>query len=64
LRSLIARLRVVNRELREAEHKLDEICAVIGETGAASGVCLQRQDIIDSQINAWYWQDQPRCTAL
>jgi transposase len=46
LRSLIARLRVVNCELREAEHKLDEICAVIGETGAASGVCLQRQDIM------------------
>ena len=46
LRSLIARLRVVNRELRKAEHKLDEICAVIGETGAASGVCLQRQDIM------------------
>ena len=46
LRSLIARLRVINRELREAEHKLDEICAVIGETGAASGVCLQRQDIM------------------
>jgi len=28
-----------------SEHKLDEICTAIGETDAASGECLQRQDI-------------------
>jgi len=32
LRSLIARLHVVNRELRQAEQKLDQLCAGIGET--------------------------------
>jgi transposase len=46
LRSLIARLRVINRELREAEHKLDEICTALGETDATSGECLQRQDVM------------------
>ena len=37
LRSLIARLHVVNRELRQADAKLDELCAAIGETEAALG---------------------------
>ena len=46
IRSLIARLRVVNRELREAERQLDKICAAIGETEAASGDGLQRQDVM------------------
>ncbi len=45
MRSLIARLRLVNRELREAERQLDKICTTIGETDAASGDCLQRQDV-------------------
>ena len=46
LRSLFTRLRVVNRELRDAERQLDELCAAIGETDAASGECLQRQDVM------------------
>src|SRR5215468_12189763 len=46
MRSLIARLRLVNRELKEAERQLDKICTVIGETDAASGDCLQRQDVM------------------
>ena len=45
LRSLIARLHVVNRELRQAEQKLDQLCAGIGETEGAPGECLQGQDI-------------------
>ncbi len=46
MRSLLARLRIVNRELREAERQLDKLCTVIGETEAASGGYLQRQDIM------------------
>lgn len=46
MRSLVARLRVVNRELREAEHQLDKLCTAIGETDAASGDCLQRRDVL------------------
>ncbi len=34
LRSLFTRLRVVNRELRQADAKLDALCAAIGETDA------------------------------
>jgi transposase len=45
MRSLVARLRVLNRELREADRKLDELCTVVGET-ATSGECLQRQDVV------------------
>jgi transposase len=37
MRSLVTRLRVVNRELNAAERKLDEFCARIGETGPVSG---------------------------
>jgi transposase len=46
MRSLIARLRVINRELREAERQLDKICTAIGESEAASGDCLQRRDVM------------------
>ncbi|MGH6675568.1 MAG: IS110 family transposase [Xanthobacteraceae bacterium] len=44
IRSLVARLHVVNRGLREAEGELDKLCTAIGETEAASGDGLQRQD--------------------
>ena len=37
IRSLITRLRVVNRELRDATHKLDELCAGLDE--APRGGC-------------------------
>ena len=46
MRSLIARLRVVNREIRDAEGALDKICAAIGDSPAKSGDGLQRQDIM------------------
>jgi transposase len=46
LRSLVARLRVVNRELREAEVQLDKLCTTIGESEPASGDCLRRQDVL------------------
>ena len=46
LRSLVARLRVVNRELHAAEGQLDTLCTTIGETEAASGDCLRRQDVL------------------
>lgn len=46
LRSLIARLRVVNRELTEAEGQLDKLCTTIAETDAATGDCLRRQDVL------------------
>ncbi len=65
LRSLIARLRVVNRELREAKHKLDEICAVIGETGAASGESATGdKDSMILRSMPEQWQDQPRFALL
>jgi transposase len=35
LRSLIARLRLANREFRQAERKLEELCAVLSQTAAA-----------------------------
>ena len=37
LRSLAARLRLVNRELRNAECKLDELCAALGDEPSPSG---------------------------
>lgn len=46
LRSLIARLRAVNRELHEAEDQLDKLCATIGEVEPAAGDCLRRQDVL------------------
>ena len=48
LRSLFTRLRVVNRELRQADAKLDALCAAIGETDACdSGESLSTTDVID-----------------
>jgi hypothetical protein len=46
MRSLVARLRVVNRELHEAEGNLDKLCMAISETAAEAGDCLQRQDVM------------------
>jgi transposase len=46
LRSLFTRLRVVNRELQQAEAKLDALCAAIGETDADSGDGLQPRDVM------------------
>ena len=46
LRSLVARLRVVNRELRSAEGRLEKLCMSVGQTEAGSGECLRRQDIL------------------
>src|SRR4051794_10890401 len=36
LRSLVARLRLANRELRQAERSLDQLCATLTQTGTAS----------------------------
>jgi Transposase/Transposase IS116/IS110/IS902 family len=46
LRSLFARLRVVNRELHEAEDQIEKLCMSIGESEATSGECLRRQDVL------------------
>ena len=46
LRSLVARLRVVNRELHEAEGQLGKLCTTIGEAEPAAGDCLRRQDVL------------------
>ena len=46
MRSLVARLRVVNRELHEAEGNLDKLCMAIGETAAEAGDGLQGQDVM------------------
>jgi len=37
LRSLVARLRLANREFHQAERKLDELCATLGANTAAAG---------------------------
>src|SRR5829696_1104514 len=37
LRSLVARLRLANRELHQAERKLDELCTALREKAAAAG---------------------------
>jgi transposase len=37
LRSLVARLRLANREFHQAERKLDELCTALRETTAAGG---------------------------
>ena len=46
LRSLFARLRVVNRELAEAGGQLEKLCMSVGEAEAASGECLRRRDVL------------------
>ena len=46
LRSLVARLRVVSRELREVGVQLDKLCMIIGKSEATSGDCLRRQDVL------------------
>jgi transposase len=46
MRSLVARLRLVNRELQDSEHKLDELCSAVGEVDAASGQGLQHRDVV------------------
>src|ERR1700726_2542462 len=45
IRSLVARLGIVNRELREAERKLDELCTAVSEIEQTSGESLQRRDV-------------------
>src|SRR5262249_5590032 len=45
MRSLIARLQVVNRELNDAERKLDELCRAIGEAATASQECNENHDV-------------------
>jgi hypothetical protein len=45
MRSLVARLRIVNHELREAERKLDELCAAVSEIEQTSGEGFQRRDV-------------------
>jgi hypothetical protein len=37
MRSLVARLRLVKRELQESEHKLDELCSAVGAVDLVSG---------------------------
>ena len=64
LRSLIARLHVVNRELRQAEQKLDQLCAGIGETEGAPRRMPSRTRHQDPQISSRYRQDQPRYPRL
>jgi len=46
LRSLVARLRVVNRELQETEKQIEKLCMSVGESDAAAGECLRRQDVL------------------
>ena len=45
IRSLVTRLHVVNRELQDVEHKLDELCAVIGETMSATAGSAEPRDV-------------------
>lgn len=45
IRSLIARLRAVNRELRDAARKLDELCAALSERSATAEQCGERRDV-------------------
>jgi transposase len=45
LHSLIIRLHVVNRELTRVERKLDELCALIGETGSATEDGVPQRDV-------------------
>jgi hypothetical protein len=45
IRSLIARLRVVNRELHDAARKLDELCAALNERSASADQSGERRDV-------------------
>ena len=45
LRSLAARLRLVNRELRNAECKLDELCTALGEQQSPPGQSAGQRDV-------------------
>jgi transposase len=45
IRSLVARLHVVNRELRHAYRKLDELCAAIGEAGPTATERVGLRDV-------------------
>ncbi|MBO0718798.1 MAG: transposase, partial [Rhizobiales bacterium] len=46
LRSLVVRLHVVNRELKNAEQKLDELCATIGEAGSTTDDHIAQADVL------------------
>jgi hypothetical protein len=48
LRSLVARLRRANREVRQAERKLDELCAALTQTEAAGTTALSDAAIVAS----------------
>jgi hypothetical protein len=45
MRSLIVRLHIVNRELKQAEAKLDELCGDIGQTGLQSAGFAAQWDV-------------------
>ena len=45
IRSLVVRLRLVNRELRHAECKLDDLCAALGEEPSAPGQNGEPRDV-------------------
>jgi hypothetical protein len=45
IRSLIARLRLVNRELSSAEHQLDELCTALAEQESLPGHSCQQRDV-------------------
>jgi transposase len=45
MRSLIVRLHVVNRELKHAEAKLDELCLDISQTGLLSAASATQRDV-------------------
>ena len=64
LRSLFTRLRVDNRELRQADAKLDALCAAIGETDADLGRGPSTTGRHDPQIDARHWQNQSRDIAV
>jgi transposase len=45
IRSLVTRLHVVTRELQDVEHRLDELCAAIGETMSATAGSAEPRDV-------------------
>src|SRR3954453_7724638 len=48
LRSLVARLRLANREFHQAEGKLDELCATLRESTTASGAAPRDAAVLHS----------------